>query len=111
MRAGTGGFERVKARVVALVAAIPEGRVTTYGAIGKRLGVTARQVAHVMATLTPDESAALPWFRVVAASGVISSFRAGGVGRRQVARLREEGVEVTARNRVADFDAIFWPPA
>jgi methylated-DNA-protein-cysteine methyltransferase-like protein len=108
---GTGGrFARVKARVVAVVARIPEGRVTTYGAIGRRLGVTARQVARVMATLTPDESAALPWFRVVAASGVVSSVKVGTVGRRQVARLRAEGVEVTPRNRVADFDAVFWPP-
>ena len=104
-----GAFARVKARVVAVVAAIPEGRVTTYGAIGKRLGVTPRQVAFVMATLTDEESRELPWFRVVAAGGVISSFKAGGVGRRQVARLREEGVEVTPRNKVVDFDAVFWP--
>jgi methylated-DNA-protein-cysteine methyltransferase-like protein len=105
-----GAFARTKARVVAVVAAIPEGRVTTYGAIGKRLGVTARPVAFVLATLTGGESAALPWFRVVAANGVISSMKAGTVGRRQIARLRAEGVEVTPRNRVADFDSVFWTP-
>jgi methylated-DNA-protein-cysteine methyltransferase-like protein len=110
-KARPGAFARTKARVVAGVAAIPEGRVTTYGAIGDRLGVTARVVARVMATLTPDESAALPWYRVVAAGGVISSMKVGAVGRRQVARLREDGVEVTARNRVADFDAVFWSPS
>lgn len=111
MKRATGGlYERVKPEVAAVVAAIPAGRVTTYGAIAKHLGLTARQVAHVLGNFTPAESAELPWFRVVAANGVISSFRAGTVGRRQVARLRAEGVSVRARNRVADFDAVFWQP-
>jgi alkylated DNA nucleotide flippase Atl1 len=59
---------RFKSRVLEVVAAIPEGRVTTYGAIGKYLHISARQVAFVLARLTDDESERLPWFRVVAAS-------------------------------------------
>src|SRR5262245_49727994 len=108
--ANGGAFARSKARVVAVVARIPVGRVTTYGAIGKRLGVGARLVAFVMATLTPEESRELPWFRVVAANGVISSMKARGVGRHQVARLRDEGVAVTPRNKVEDFKLVFWSP-
>ena len=101
---------RLKVRVLAVVAAVPEGRVTTYGAIARRLRVGPREVAFVMSRLTPEESAKLPWFRVVAANGVISTMKLGQVGRRQVARLREEGITVTLRNKVADFAAVFWPP-
>jgi len=103
-------FERFRERVLAVVAAVPEGRVTTYGAIGRHLGRSARQVAFVLANLTAEESRELPWFRIVAAKGVVSTMKLGSVGRRQIARLRAEGVSVTPRNTVADFDAIFWSP-
>jgi methylated-DNA-protein-cysteine methyltransferase-like protein len=102
---------RFKAQVLAVVAAIPEGRVTTYGAIAQHLQVTARQVGFIMATLTVEESERLPWFRVVAANGVVSSIKLGAVGRRQIARLRAEGITVTPRNKVADFQEIVWSPA
>lgn len=102
--------DRVRARVLTVVAAIPEGRVTTYGRAGRRLGIGPRQVARILATLTDEESAELPWFRVVAANGVISSTKAGTVGRRQITRLRAEGVAVTARNTVAGFDSVVWEP-
>ena len=97
-----------KARVLAVVAAIPEGRVTTYGTIGKRLNLTARQVARVLATLSVDESVELSWFRVVAAQGAISSMKLGAVGRRQIERLRSEGVEVSLRNKVVNFESVVW---
>lgn len=101
---------RIRSRVLAVVASIPEGRVTTYGAIGKHLRLTARQVAFVLATLTSEESERLPWFRVVAADGFVSSTKLGAVGRKQVRRLREEGVAVTPRNKVEDFRAVAWSP-
>jgi hypothetical protein len=47
-----GVLARVRARVLAMVSAIPEGRVTTYGGIGRRVHVGARQVAFILATLT-----------------------------------------------------------
>jgi methylated-DNA-protein-cysteine methyltransferase-like protein len=102
---------RLRPRVIAVVAAIPRGRVTTYGVIARSLRATPRQVAFVMARLTPEESADLPWFRVVAAGGVISTMKLGAVGRRQIARLQDEGVAVTLRHKVADFNSIVWSPA
>jgi methylated-DNA-protein-cysteine methyltransferase-like protein len=105
-----GRAERLKARVLAVIAAIPEGRVTTYGTIAKHLRINARQVAFVLATLTVEESGQLPWFRVVAAKGVVSSTKLGAVGRRQIARLRAENIAVTARNKVEDFELIAWSP-
>ena|SRR6516165_28215 len=101
---------RLKSRVLAIVAAIPEGRVTTYGTIAQHLRVTARQVAFVLATLTVKESARLPWFRVVAANGVVSTVKLGPVGRKQIARLRAEGVAVTPGNKVEDFHVVAWSP-
>jgi methylated-DNA-protein-cysteine methyltransferase-like protein len=109
--ARSGGVVRFKSRVLAVVAAIPEGRVTTYGTIAKHLQVTARQVAFILATLTVEESERLPWFRVVAANGIVSSTKLGSVGRKQIERLRAEGVAVTPRNKVEDFRVIAWSPA
>jgi alkylated DNA nucleotide flippase Atl1 len=63
-----------------------------------------------MSTLTREESRCLPWFRVVAANGVVSTVKLGSVGRRQIARLRAEGIGVTAVNKVEDFKAIAWFP-
>jgi methylated-DNA-protein-cysteine methyltransferase related protein len=107
----SGAVLRLKSRVLAVLAGIPEGRVTTYGTIAQHLHVTARQVAFVLATLTDKESKRLPWFRVVAANGVVSSTKLGSVGRRQIARLRAEGVAVTPQNKVEDFHKIAWSPS
>jgi methylated-DNA-protein-cysteine methyltransferase-like protein len=101
---------RIKSRVLAVLAAIPEGRVTTYGTIAGHLHITARQVAFILATLTAEESERLPWFRVVAANGIVSSTKLGAVGRRQIRRLRDEGVAVSPRNKVEDFRVVAWSP-
>jgi methylated-DNA-protein-cysteine methyltransferase-like protein len=109
-KARAAAYARFRARVLAVVAAIPEGRVTTYGTIGRHLRATARQVARVLASFTEEESDTLPWFRVVAANGVVSTTKLGAVGRRQIARLRAEGVSVTPGNKVGEFDAVAWSP-
>ena len=104
-------FARTRAKVLEIVAAIPEGHVTTYGAIARHLGVTARLIARVLASFTDEESRTLPWYRVVAANGVVSTIKLGAVGRRQIAWLQAEGVSVTPRNKVEEFDAVFWQPS
>ena len=65
--------------VVALVRAIPEGFVTTYGDIDPR---APRHVGRVLATTHED----IPWHRVVRADGSIPK------GRRQRELLVREGV-------------------
>ncbi len=97
--------ERTRARVLAAVRTVPPGSVTTYGAVGKRLRVTARQAARVLATMTEDEALVTPWHRVVGAGGSVRT-----PGRRQADLLREEGVEVTPRGKVVDFAAVFVEP-
>jgi methylated-DNA-protein-cysteine methyltransferase-like protein len=95
-------------KVLAAVAAIPEGRVTTYGAIARELKRTPRHIARVLSSLSAEEAQRLPWHRVVAAHGVISSLKVGAVGRRQIARLQGEGIEVSFRHRVIDFSTVCW---
>jgi methylated-DNA-protein-cysteine methyltransferase-like protein len=106
----SGVVARFKPQVLAILAAIPEGRVTTYGTIAQHLRIGPRQVAFVLATLTAQESKRLPWFRVVGANGFVSTTKLGIVGRKQIGRLRAEGVAVTPRNRVEDFRVLAWSP-
>ncbi|WP_234438482.1 MGMT family protein [Streptomyces sp. NRRL S-340] len=47
------------------VLAVPAGSVTSYGAVGRRIGAGPRQVGRVMGLL--DEG--VPWWRVVHADG------------------------------------------
>ena len=65
-------FARIRAEVIRLVALIPKGRFTTYGSIALHMNCTPRHVAQVLSRLTEEESARLPWQRVVAAEGRIS---------------------------------------
>ncbi|MCF8587101.1 MGMT family protein [Gordonia liuliyuniae] len=70
--------------VRALVAAIPAGRVRTYGDIADEAGLSnARMVGWIMRTDSSD----LPWHRVVPASGR----PAPAVRTRQLQLLRSEG--------------------
>ena len=72
-------------RVRALVAAIPPGRVCTYGDIAEAVGLSSpRIVGWIMRTDSSD----LPWHRVVRASGR----PAPHLATRQLELLRAEGV-------------------
>ena len=75
-------------RVRELVAAIPVGRVSTYGDIAAVAGLsTPRTVARIMRT----DSADLPWHRVVRATGR----PAPQLAVRQLTALAAEGVPIT----------------
>lgn len=107
------------ARIYAAIAAIPSGRVASYGAIAARAGLPgrARLVGRLLGE-TPD-GMELPWHRVLRASGVIALPPGSRGFREQCRRLRAEGVEVR-NGRVplsrfgldADIDRALWgPPA
>ena len=88
------GVKDAEQAILAVVAAVPYGRVTTYGAVAERAGWPrrARLVGRVLAGL-PDGSD-VPWHRVVAAGGRIAFPAGSDPHRRQAGRLAGEGIEV-----------------
>jgi alkylated DNA nucleotide flippase Atl1 len=78
---------------------IPSGRVSTYGAIGRLVGVGPRRVARALSA----GGGAVPWHRVVRADGTAAE----PVRARQMELLAGEGVPMR-RGRV-DLAAVAWP--
>ena len=75
-----------------VVAAIPAGRVSTYGEVAKLAGLPrgARQVGRALGKA--PASLKLPWYRVIGAGGRIALPRDSAGYRTQVSKLRAEGV-------------------
>lgn len=101
---------RIRSAVLPLVAAIPEGRFTTYGSLARPLGVNPRHVARVLARLDPEESTVLPWHRVVAAEGRISQGMSEALREEQRRRLEAEGFHIDARGYLVDSESRFHVP-
>ncbi|EOC1313600.1 MGMT family protein [Cronobacter turicensis] len=85
-------------RVYQIVAAIPEGCVTTYGEVARLAGSprAARQVGGVLKRL--PEGSKLPWHRVVNRRGEISL--TGPDLQRQRQALLAEGVQVSGKGEI-----------
>ena len=79
-------------QIWSVVAAIPEGKVTTYGGVAKACGYPnhARYVGKVLSDLPSDST--LPWHRVVAAGGRIAFAAESDRARIQIEKLHAEGV-------------------
>lgn len=106
MRDGGNGFRRA---VLAVVACIPMGRVTTYGRIAAAIGHP-RRARHVgMALANASDAGDYPCHRVVNRDGVLSGGWAFGHPDVMRQLLEEEGVPFVAENRV-DLDACLWEP-
>jgi methylated-DNA-protein-cysteine methyltransferase-like protein len=92
-------------RVWQIVAAIPEGYVTTYGDVAKLAGSprAARQVGGVLKRL--PEGSTLPWHRVVNRHGCISL--TGPDLQRQRQALLAEGVVVSGSGQI-DLQRYRW---
>ena len=82
-----------------VVERIPPGRVSTYGAIGRLVGIGPRRVARALSS----GGGAVPWYRVVRADGTAAE----PVRVEQLALLAAEGVPV--RNGRVDVSAVGWP--
>jgi methylated-DNA-protein-cysteine methyltransferase-like protein len=111
----TGQTARYR-RIYEVVAAIPAGRVASYGQVAALAGLPrgARQVGRALAVCP----AGLPWHRVVNAAGRIALPATDPACERQRRRLLREGVWV-AGDRVnlqrwrwqPDLDELLWGPA
>lgn len=95
-------------KVLAVIQAIPEGRVSSYGRIAALAGNPrgARQVSRFLHSMS--EKYNLPWHRVVSASGRISLPRGRGY-EQQRALLEHEGI-VFSLHQGIDLSAFLWEP-
>ncbi|MFH8133694.1 MGMT family protein [Pantoea osteomyelitidis] len=94
-------------RIWQIVAAIPYGKITTYGDVARLAGSprAARQVGGVLKRLPAGSQ--LPWHRVINRHGQISL--TGDDLFRQRDALEAEGIEITDDGRVA-LDKYRWQP-
>ena len=103
----SSAFARIRAEVIRLLALIPPGKFTTYGSIAVHMNVVPRHVASVLSRLTEEESAALPWHRVVGAEARISPNMDAGLAQVQRERLQAEGMVIDAKGFIQDTDTHF----
>jgi alkylated DNA nucleotide flippase Atl1 len=88
--------------VLELVEQVPEGRVTTYGALAAVAGGGPRQIGSVMARY----GAPVPWWRVVRADGTLPDSH----GDRARENYLAEGTPLRTSGGL-DMSRAFWDPA
>lgn len=89
-------------RFTTLLAAIPQGNYTSYGALAKLCGVHVRQVQAWMRRL--PHGTQLPWHRVINSQRKITQH---SEAEEQARRLRMEGL-IPAKNGRYPLES-FWP--
>ena len=104
-------------RIWKAVAAIPYGRVASYGQIAELAGMArgARMVGRALGS-APDRMT-LPWYRVLNAHGRIAIPKDSKARREQIQRLTDEGgvvndgrVDMRRYHWVPDIDELVWGP-
>jgi len=97
-------------QVYSVVRLIPEGRVTSYGAIARCLGApqAARMVGYAMnhshTSLVP-----VPAHRVVNRTGLLTGKHHFGTPDEMARRLEAEGIQVID-DQIQNFESLFWDP-
>jgi Predicted methylated DNA-protein cysteine methyltransferase len=101
-------MQELSQRIISVISAIPIGKVATYGQIATLAGQprAARQVARLLHSSSDKYD--LPWHRVINAQGHISL--SGTAGKKQALKLRVEGIEIMAHNRI-DLAVYQWKPS
>ncbi len=97
------------ARIYAVIRRIPRGRVASYGQIAELAGLPghARQVGYALHAL--PSATAIPWHRVINATGGISRRSRPGAELTQQQLLESEGVEFDLRGQVR-LAKVGWKP-
>jgi methylated-DNA-protein-cysteine methyltransferase-like protein len=92
-----------------VVRQIPQGRVTTYGAIAKCIGAakSARIVGWAMnqAAVLPE----VPAHRVVNRNGLLTGKHHFATPTTMVSLLKAEGITVVD-DKIQNFETVFWDP-
>ena len=96
-------------KVYQVVRQIPEGRVTSYGAIAKYLGAarSARMVGWAMNASHQDDT--IPAHRVVNRQGLLTGKHHFGGTNLMQQLLENEGVVIHS-NQIQNFKDCFWDP-
>ena len=89
---------------------IPEGRVSTYGAIADYLSLgSARMVGWALTQCTRSGNLDVPAHRVINRKGELSGRMHFKPPKLMQKLLESEGIKVK-EDRVVDFDELFWHP-
>ncbi|MBA3945345.1 MAG: MGMT family protein [Herpetosiphonaceae bacterium] len=96
--------EILKQRIYEVVSLIPAGRVSTYGDVAKIVGggCDAQTVGFALNDIPKDQTATVPWQRVINAQGGIST---KGISQQHL--LIEEGIDFTAKQHI-DLPRFRW---
>ena len=96
-------------KVYKVVRKIPEGKVTSYGAIASYLGAkkSARLVGWAMNASHGDNS--IPAHRVVNRTGLLTGKHHFGGTKVMQQLLENEGIEIKA-NKIQNLENFFWDP-
>ena len=80
------------ARIEAIIALIPAGRVVSYGQVADLAGLPGR--ARLVGKVLRETDKVLPWHRVLSSGGTISLPKGSTGFMEQTGRLQQEGVPV-----------------
>lgn len=94
--------------VYEVVKLIPEGKVSSYGAIARYLGTSPRIVGWAMNSLRGSEG--VPAHRVVNRNGVLTGKMYFDPPQKMQEQLENEGLQVTD-DQILNFAEHFWDPA
>ena len=96
-------------KVYGVVRMIPEGRVTSYGAIAKYIGVanSSQMVGWAMNASHNDNT--VPAHRVVNRMGLLTGKHHFGGTNLMQQLLENEGVQIE-KNQIKNFEEYFWNP-
>ena len=96
-------------KVYEVVKLIPEGRVTSYGAIARYLGAAKSSRMVGWALNNSHTLEAIPAQRVVNRNGILTGKHHFGGTSAMQQLLEAEGVKIK-NNQVQDFQKLFWDP-
>lgn len=94
-------------RVVELALSIPEGRVTTYGALARAAGggaLAARSVTSILGKF-PNQRV-IPYHRIVYAGGKV--WCTPEYEKKRLTMYKREGIKVNERGFVKDFEEVMY---
>jgi alkylated DNA nucleotide flippase Atl1 len=86
-----------KVKVLNMVSMIPDKKVTNFGTIGKKLGISGQMVGWILSGMPESDwnkQDCIPWYRVVAKNGSISSLKLGLKGEIQKQILLDQGYTI-----------------